>query len=357
MDDHNLLPLEKWLKYTDTQSRTQFPDRNVSYFARYKHFKDNLQPVYDYIGAGTSAEDGGVYTGHGPSHFDDVISYAGKLLGIPNDYSGTEDFPINLYPYEVFILLISILLHDAGNVEGRKGHEQRTQAIFAKYDGNSDRFERRFIADIAKAHGGKFKLPDGTKSKDTIGRLITEANSTFGSTSYRPKLIAALTRFADEICEDSRRASKHLLDVGGLPKQSILFHKYAASIISSDVDLMAHQVHVKYSLYVSDLLDTYLKPSDDEDQYVFLIDEIYERLKKMFAEMVYCSRFMRDAVKLEILRATIEIYREDERGDIELWDNIAIELKEQGYPESGEDIFYGQNIKSGEDLKREIENV
>ena len=73
--------------------------------------------IYPLIGAATSAEDQGIYTDHGPDHFDSVIRYAGKLLNLPVVIEGNEKICIS--PYEVFILLVSILLHDAGNIYGR----------------------------------------------------------------------------------------------------------------------------------------------------------------------------------------------------------------------------------------------
>lgn len=115
----NLLPLELYLKRKSSNSNL-FPPTRGNHFKSYEQIKQYLTTnVYKSIGAATSAEDQGIYTDHGIDHFEAVIRSAGKLLGL-NASNNIMECEIKLEPYEVFILLVAILLHDAGNCTSSK---------------------------------------------------------------------------------------------------------------------------------------------------------------------------------------------------------------------------------------------
>ena len=220
-----LLPLEKILLARDTDI-SQRADLGESLFQTYQGIVQYLRrDVYPLIDAGLAAlsEGGGFFTLHNGSHFDEVVKYAGLLLGCRD---GSEDLRL-LSAYELYVLLVAIRVHDAGNAYGREEHEKRAFQILQEMGALSgpDNIEKKMIADIAEAHGGK--TPDG--SKDTIGALRDPAHS--GSEILRPRLLAAITRFADEICESRPRAANLLLKGGALPKQSEVFHKRSVSTI------------------------------------------------------------------------------------------------------------------------------
>ena len=217
-----LEPLEEWLK--SNQSKVVFfPNKKNDYFDRYWAIKKHLaENIYPWIGSGTSAEDQGLYTDHSLDHFNAVVRYAGHLLGLDSHcQEPIAEQTIGITPYETFITLVSILLHDAGNINGRRGHEKAPLKIF-KGMGNAlcpDKFEAVPIALIARAHGGKVLTASGESSKDTIENLKLADRDTYGNIKFRPKLIAALVRFADEICEDRSRAARYLLKSGSLPEK------------------------------------------------------------------------------------------------------------------------------------------
>jgi hypothetical protein len=324
-----MLPLERILEIKSKEVGS-FPNGDDKYFKRYEQIKDYLSKnVYKYIGAGTSAEDQGVYTDHSIDHFNEVILFAGKLLGI-DESNKTDDYAdaLNISPYEIYITLVSILLHDAGNILGRHEHEKKTFQIFMDMGTAvcSDKFEAKPIASIAEVHGGKIKLDDGTLSKDTISRL--NKSDTYQSITFRPKLIAALVRFADEICESRNRAARFLISQNALPKWSEVYHYYADSISSVIVDIGGECVNLKFEITKENVINTYGKGSKENIEQVYLIDEIFSRLEKMYYELHYCRRFMIGTVNIHKIRAQIIIYDED----MNVIENKPIELEEQGYP-------------------------
>lgn len=128
---NNLLPLEKFFKksWEGRNAADDFPIDHGDYYARYTVMKRWIDiNIYKYIGAGTSAEDNGIYSDHSIDHFNKVIEYAGKLIGLkPN---GTFERKAKLINgYEAYLILCGILLHDSGNVFGRHEHEKKTKEI------------------------------------------------------------------------------------------------------------------------------------------------------------------------------------------------------------------------------------
>ena len=114
-------------------------------------------------------------------------------------------------------------------------HEKQPHRIF-KTMGNylcPDEFEAKIITQIATAHGGTVVLPDGKNSKDTIGSNALRDDDPVRSISVRQRLIAALVRFSDEICEDRRQSSKiHASKWYRYLNTVEVFHAYANSISS-----------------------------------------------------------------------------------------------------------------------------
>ncbi len=342
IDDKNLFPLELWLK-RKANDINNFPSNNNGYFNRYviikNYLKDNLYP---WIGAATSSEDQGIYTDHSEEHFNAVIKYAGQLLNIDNQ-------EIELNPYEVFVMLVSILFHDAGNIYGRKGHEQRPFNIFTELGKAAcpDQFEAKTIANIAKAHGGKVTDSNGVITKDTIGSSRLKEEDTYGGILLRPQLIAAVVRFADEICEDRSRAARFLLGTDSLPKKSEAYHHYANSISSVNVDLQSKFIHLKYEVWKPNVLRKLGKNKEN----VYLIDEINKRLEKMFCELTYCRTYMNEVVSINKIRATIEIIDQLSYKTVV---TQTFELKMEGYPSNTCPLTNNHPDWTGKKLKHKL---
>ncbi len=320
--NNDLLALELLLSNTP-KGQTKFPEPNVDYFARYTNIKNHLNDHYfKYIGAGTSSKNGYFFTDHSQDHFNYVIRYAGKLIGL-SDADDTNNFN-RLNIYEVYMLLIAILLHDAGNAEGREEHEKKPFVILKEMGALAgiDDFEKRNIADIAEVHGGVTQ----SGSKDTIGAKKKPDNDEYHGIKFRPNLLAAILRFADEICEDGTRTSKALLDKGVISSDSEIHHRYAESIKNVQVDTQDKSICLKHVIQVSILKNKF--PYNNKN--IYLTDYILERLDKMNCERIYCSRFMYEIVQLKKIKTAL-IILDDEHNEVF---NQALVLEDEGYPSS-----------------------
>ncbi len=278
------------------------------------------QNVHNQVNVASVLASGGLLTDHGPNHIRKLMQRMGALLS-----SGEG----SLTPYEVYILLVAAQFHDVGNVFGRAKHEENASRVMqdaGKLIG-IDAVERRYIYDIAEAHGGE--------DRDKIRKL--ERRTHVRGLPIRPQMLAAILKFADEIAEDSERAARFLLDQGKVPSASELYHTYAESLNSVAVDSTAREVKMRFDLRRQMVLRTFLKPTADHpDHRVFLMDEIFSRTVKTHYERTYCSRFMRPMVEVDAVSVTIEIT--DDPG-FNVLEKIEYRLEDTGYPDVGKDIY------------------
>lgn len=327
---NTILPLEKILQEQATSQKDSFPRMPGDYYTQYRELVNQLRlHFYPKIDAGlaSNSPDHSFYTAHNAEHFDEVVRYAGELVLKSNTPES-----LKLKPYEIYALLVAIRVHDAGNIYGRQDHEKKCFHVLRSCNaGGNDNIEKKKIADIAQAHGGKSAIG----SKDTIGAL--DEKNAVGTTSIRPRLLAALVRFADEICENSGRAT----DLSIIPEKSKIYHAYAGSITSNTFDgkWVSLEFVIPHNLAKETLNSYEYKKVIDIDGVesieeivisVYLLDNILDRLEKMDRERKYCNRFMKDVVYVEGIRAKIEII--DEHFDV-IKSLIPIELTEQGYPD------------------------
>jgi len=152
-------------------------------------------------------------TDHGPRHLADVMQRAYQLLTL-----GSHD----LSPEELYVLCISILFHDVGNLHGRADHHKKIGGIYKHVRGEDTRFlsERNAVLAVAGAHTGTTK--DG--KRDTLKTLDRQ---TFQGSSVRTREIAALLRLADELAEGRHRTSAYMANIGGYSVDSTIYHAYA----------------------------------------------------------------------------------------------------------------------------------
>lgn len=280
--------LERHLMKAAESNREEFPVQGTDYWKRYDALLQNLRRhVYPNVNAGLAclSKSPGFYTDHGESHFDEVVKYAGLL--IRKTLEGPKPA---LNGYEIYLLLCAIRLHDAGNITGREDHNNKVIALIMQYGGDitRDSAEAQLISEIAAAHGGR----TFDNSKDTIGALQEDA--VINATAVRPRLLAALVRFADEICEHSSRAASHLIETGALPEQSKLFHYYAKSICGAFPDRDNKSFRLRLNFDISWLVDKFPTPpnEDGETQQKYLFDDALDRICKLNHERVYCNRFL-----------------------------------------------------------------
>lgn len=242
---------------------------------------------------------------HGEKHIKKVIEKASEIL--------TNNFGL-LSPYEFFFLLVAIQIHDAGHIiNGRDEHAANAKKVISKLGNeNISTIEKKYIIDIAKAHSGK---------DDPIGKLPD--NQYIHNEKINLKRIAAIVRLADELADDTTRASSFLLDNNLINDQSKIFHHYSQCLNSCVVD--TNQIKMRFYLNENHLKEKMQLGKDE----VFLIDEIYERTIKTFLESIYCNRFFPENIRVKLVDVKIEIESEYEYVIPKV---ITYRIEESGYP-------------------------
>ncbi|MCP4678089.1 MAG: HD domain-containing protein [Deltaproteobacteria bacterium] len=307
---------------------------------QYKNLEEYLcDEVHPEVEKLAMTVDGGYLNDHGPSHIKTVIERASQMIGDPEEL---------LRPYEVYVLLVAIHLHDLGNIYGRTDHEKKLAEIMKKIGTRlgSDAVELKIIRDIAAAHGGKDS--DGA-NVDTIAEL--QPGEPFRSETVRMQLLAAILRFADELADDTDRASQLAVELDLLPEGAKIFHQYAKQLHSVRVHRNLGSVDLRFTLASDVACRTFEKDGSQR----YLLDEIYSRTMKMHVERIYCSRFMHDVVRLDTINVEIRVYLDD--AHMEPVETISYCLRESGYPDAVLDIKrVVPDLKwSGEGLKCRLE--
>ena len=216
-------------------------------------------------------------TDHGEIHIQNVLQ---------NAYSLIKQSDTDLSGVELYVLCMSILVHDIGNLSGREGHENKLKNYF-----NIDNFkmlDRKhiiLISQIAKSHGGK--------DCDTISKLTS---IDLDGKEVRAQKIAAILRFSDELAEGTQRTSLLMLENNLIGEESKLYHTYA-SILNRPA-IIKDTVTLDYSIY----LDQYLNSLEE------LLNFIHKRVKKVYNELLYCGHYCDDISSIKRISVTISLY-------------------------------------------------
>ncbi|RYU93168.1 HD domain-containing protein [Emticicia agri] len=289
-------------------------------------------------------EKSGFYNDHGVDHIKMVVDRVSRLISLLNPTfkkiesknKNLEKFYIS--PYEIFILLMAINLHDAGHlIASRDDHAKKGTELLSRFDSADllDRGEKIAIGKIAKVHGGK---------DDPISRL--EPVLSLSNSNIRPQFLAALLRLGDELAEDKSRASNLLLklkDENTYDKETImdptseLYHRFSACLDSISLD--NHEIKLHFYVLEDQLLSEYPKVINKKGDIInqFLLDEIYKRTLKTFTETLYCNRYFPASMRFNSVIGEIHLLTKYQE---EIHEPIKFFLKENGYPLlQSDDIF------------------
>jgi len=303
--------LDVWFTKNATKPKELGSKIGDEYIAQYNKVASDLQKyVHSETTKGAISIDGGYLTDHGPDHIGTVIARASALV---------EAESCLLSAYEVYLLLMAIHFHDIGNVFGRANHASNAQEAM-KWLGESagrDEFEKKMILQIARAHGGEI---DG--DKDTIGKL--GVNAPLHNRQVRPRLLAAILRFADELADERRRANRFGLDTKSIPETAAIYHEYALALHSVRIEHEGQTTELAFSVPHDKALRKYKLDGGES----YLLDYILKRTLKMYLEQMYCMRYMRNSIALDRIDVRIEVF-----GDaIDPIETIAYRIAESGYP-------------------------
>ena len=296
--------------------KSSFP-YEIDYIARYKEISGTLyRDVHPLVEKGANILDGVCLNNHGERHIKTVIKRASQLV----QTTGFE-----MTPYELYILLMGIHLHDVGNIRGRAHHEEKISSVILdieKYISSItfvDDVEKELIIDIAKAHGGSY---DNLLSLNHEDRILDQKVHT--------KYIAAIIRLADELSDDSGRAHTLLLHNGTIPEDAQIYHIYSHCLKTAE-----YQPDNKSISYIFRVEEKYLhKKFVMNGKEVFFIDEIYARTVKTFKEAVMCTKLLRPNIYVDKVRVAISIVLEDK----DVYGNpkkiqLQYDIEDIGYPE------------------------
>lgn len=361
-----LLPLEELFRQRAAARLTELPQMSSDYFAQYQQllnvFRTQYYPKVD-AGLAANSTEPGLYTAHDSDHFDQVVLYAGELVNaessLKRDLTSAASAS-ELNAYELYLLLVAIRVHDVGNMYGRDRHEKRCFQILVEIGGAAglDNREKKAIANIAQAHGGRTSI----QSKDTIGPLDLKLMA--NNVSYRPRLLAGIVRIADEICENNSRAAIVLLRQSNLPKHSEIYHQYAASLSGNRWSANDRALHLAFDAKLSVVekpwgCEARMDASNSQVSETYLLDEIFARLEKMDLERRYCNMFTREIFTIDAIKVTIAVVTDDGHDPIE---TIKVpELSDRGYPDSrGQGLcgdmkaYCGPNFGAGLRMKQGV---
>ena len=321
---------------------TKFPRFGGDRFAVYCAIKQALwQRYYRDVSAGLNTTEALeknadiAFTHHDASHVDDVIERMAWLLG-----HGTKvETPAisHLSEYELFVLLVACLVHDAGNRDGRKGHSNRAWAILN--DVGKDKLsvhEIRVISSIADAHGGHTTSGE----QDTIRPLRDRAG--VEGFNINPSRLAAILRFADELADNPRRGSSRRAE-------NSKFANLYCERINTNIDYVSQWVSIEFVIHADELK----KPGKDESgKDIYFLDYIYGRLQKTELERRYCSKFLQNFASYNSIRVVITFYNVNETGEHEEahlpLDNICFEMADHGFPSDDGNILPDEAISGAE---------
>lgn len=224
-------------------------------------------------------------TDHGEVHIQNVLQNAYELINNSNN---------TLSGVELYVLCMGILVHDIGNLSGRKGHESKLKEYFniTKFS-TLDRKHITSISQIAKSHGGI--------DCDTIGTVTV---NNLDGVCVRGQKIAAILRFADELAEGKQRTSLVMLEKDLISKDSRLYHIYA-SILDRPA-IIKDTISLDYSVYIDEHLEM-LKE---------LLAFIHERVDKLYKELLYCGHYCDDINRIKKVSVCVSIFKNKDECEV-----------------------------------------
>lgn len=215
-------------------------------------------------------------TDHGPRHIADVMDNVHRLIR----RSG-------LNGQHLFLVTISALYHDVGNIFGRTEHENNLLKVFNDTypkTGTAYRRIKSLVNTIAGAHTGKSL--DG--SKDTLKEL--SSSDTFMKDTVNPRELAAVLRFADELAEGKHRTSDYKIKHKLIPNENLIYHAYASLCEPAVIDDEHQRIALTYPISIEERGEA-LYIYNQDIKLEKMLEYIYSRIHKLDLERKYCKHY------------------------------------------------------------------
>ena len=236
-------------------------------------------------------------TDHGPDHIANVLDNVDRLLGDDTSHFNAR---------ELYLMGLSILLHDVGNLEGRREHNQRIGKYYDLARPGSRQQnapEKRLVIAAAKAHTGTNRLG----GKDTL-QDVPETEYLHGD-PIRVREISAIVRFADELAEGPQRTSFFLQAEKQYPPDAAIHHKYA-SVTHVAIDRNLRRISLCYIVHVDgQLLQKEEELHDLHDLLIYINKRVIKLDEERKYARFYCPELL---VPFRETRVQIEIGDGDE---------------------------------------------
>lgn len=178
---------------------------------------------------------------HGRSHINRVLFNLNALLGAKPFQNDT------ITPYELFLAMMSILYHDIGILRGRKDHNEKSALLLSEENNEYiiDSQDKKIISVAVVSHSSN------TDIEETCVRF--QDKEVIGGQIVRPKVIAALVRFADELDEDFRRADTSLQQKLQISGESLFYWQASQRILGIAPDRNALTININVELLPEDV--------------------------------------------------------------------------------------------------------
>jgi hypothetical protein len=229
-------------------------------------------------------------TDHGPRHVRNVLENIQDLLGTSIGEWNKEARTLTegeLNGMELYVLGLSALFHDVGNVFARQEHQKQVAVIYdlarPSTSGYNDLEEKNIILEICRAHCGD--AVDG--SKNTLNFVTPQ--SKINRKTIRPILLASILRFADELAEGEQRTSNFMITFHKYDKESMPYHVYA-NCSSIDIDRGNGRICLRYHINIEPTVSEGIVGIPLEDLSTFL-EMVYRRIEKVNQERQYAKYY------------------------------------------------------------------
>jgi hypothetical protein len=287
--------LEKYLEATLLEKLGN--EKGKNYYAYYQSARSYLmQNILQNIGSEVlKIEPEQQLTDHSAKHIENVLDNAWHLL----DTAKTQ-----LSEYDLYILCLSILLHDVGNINGRKEHNKKVSEIYNAIRNNDTSFntERSLVLSAVKAHCGI----TNSGSRNTL--VEVEITGSLRGDPIQLREIASILRFADELAEGPQRTSDYLIDTDKISDKSKIYHRYA-QITNIWIDRGNERIVLQYHIDIE---------NETKESLSKLLSCAYERIIKLDEERRYTkfhSKLLESFKKTEV---TFNFFRNGEPLDISI---------------------------------------
>jgi hypothetical protein len=229
-------------------------------------------------------------TDHSEKHVENVLNNIWHLLTVKDKETKIDKGIDALSCHELYILCLSVLFHDVGNINGRDNHNTNVSDIYDNFRNNNSKYnsERALVLKAAQVHCGKAK--DGTR--DTL-KEIDKSDQALSGEPIQLLDIASILRLADELAEGPQRTSDYMIDKKKIKKHSIIYNRYA-QITDIFIDRGNERIVLTYRINIK---------GKTKKELIDLLQFTYERIIKLDEERKYTkfySRFLSPFKQTEI---------------------------------------------------------